>query len=145
MTAAVTSRFSYLGDDIELQVTITTEETVQLRLTYPSLGTLPTPVRVLVRFIDAVEFGKEDKVVDGEITDSGVILYEEDRAPYQRFKVQVALVVGDVTGPVFPQSLEDARVYGERACPLRPMVGGHNCSRKLDSFTHWFAMAIKPL
>ena len=99
---------------MELRVTITTEEMVQLRLTYPPLRFIPTLVKLKILFIDAVEFRAEEKVENGEMTDSGDITYE-DRAPYQRFRVQVALVVGNVTGPMVPQSLEDAPVYGERA------------------------------
>ena len=110
-------RFSHLshpGDEIELRVTVTTEETVQLRLTYSSLQSIPMLVKLKILFIDAVEFRAEEKVVIGEMTDSGDIIYEEYRAPYQRFRVQVALVVGNVTGPMVPQSLEDAPIHGER-------------------------------
>ena len=33
--------------------------------------------------------------------------------PYQRFKVQIALMVGSQQGPFVPESLDSATIYGE--------------------------------
>ena len=113
----VISHFSYPADEFDLGVTITREGTVQLRLTDPSLGSIPLPVRLKIRFIDTIDGSVEERFNDGAIADSANIFYEDTSAPYQRFRVQVALVVGNVTGPPVPTSLEDATVHGKsRSC-----------------------------
>ena len=91
---------------------IPTEGVAQLQLTLPAL--IPAHVRVNIWYHDVDGGSVEERLTNKVFVNTTVILYEDTMVPYQKFRVQVALVVGNITGHAVPSSLENAEIYGEK-------------------------------
>lgn len=104
--------------DFGLDVDITTAGDTLLQLT---LAPIPGTVRLRIKYIsqenpDSTE--QHMRISNGAFTNVSRITVDVPNSdvPYQRFKVQVALMVGSQQGPFVPESLDSAITYGEFSC-----------------------------
>ena len=91
---------------------IPTEGVAQLQLTLPAL--IPARVRVNIWYHDVDGGSVKERLTNNVFVNITVILYEDAMVPYQKFRVQVAPAVGNITGRAVPSSLENAEIYGEK-------------------------------
>ncbi len=78
---------------------------------------IPTAINFYIQYLDPHTLQTASSNVTGGFTDTTTILFE-DRAPFQRFKVSVALMSGDIIGPLFSQP---TRIYGMYTHPCTHM------------------------
>ena len=101
------------AEDFEMNVVITTGGDVLFRITLPAA--IPVAVRLRIHFVaEDNPRNIQRQTSDGTFTNLTKLYYEvqNSRVPLQRFKVQVALIVGNNVGPLNPADLEFATVHG---------------------------------
>ena len=103
------------ADDFALRITVTTEGLVQYRVTL--LAAIPEPVKLMIQYFDTETGRSAESVTDEIFTNTALIFYEDASPPYQRFRVQVALIVANTNGPSAPRSLEESTIIGKNINP----------------------------
>ena len=106
---------SAAGDfDLDVDITTTGDTLFQLILLVPIPGT----VQLRIKYISQENPDSTEQHMrrsNGAYTNVSRITADvpSSDVPYQRFKVQVALMIDNQQGPFVPESLDSAQIYGE--------------------------------
>ena len=100
-----------VADDFQLGVVVTEEG---LTLTVTLHSAIPGPVRLRIKYTWVVQPDTVEQTSSTTFENMTEIVHQISRstAPFQQFRLQVALQVGGVVGP-FVQDLENATVYSK--------------------------------
>ena len=91
---------------------ITTGGDVQFHLTLPAA--IPETLRLRIQFVAEDNMRNvQSRTSTGAYTNLRYFTKQNSQVPFQRFKVQVALMVNNDVGPFAPTDLEFATVYGK--------------------------------
>ena len=103
----------FLAGDFDLDVDITTAGDVLLQLTL--LAPVPGEVRLRIKYTSPDSTEPHTRTSNEAYINASRITADvrNSDVPYQQFKVQVALIVGNQQGPFVPESLDSALTYGE--------------------------------
>ena len=105
---------AHVGDEFDVHVQITTDESIRLSIELPVI--IPRPLAFKLRFTDTQGPSPPiDRISADSFINMQDIEFEVSRlrVPFPQFKLQVALVVRNNIGPFIPSNLETASEYGK--------------------------------
>ena len=99
-----------VADDFQLAAMVTAEGNLMLTVTLQTA--IPRAVRLKIKFTWVVHPVQVERTTNRTFENMREIAHVEFEVPFQQFRLQVALQVGEVVGPFVPE-LENANVYSK--------------------------------
>ena len=88
----------YIGDLLRVTPFVTTSRGVILRVNLAR--PLATEVQLFIQYTNTRSGEKESQITPNRYADAKEITFIDETAPYEKFTVEVALVVGPLMGPL---------------------------------------------
>ena len=103
--------FFLTAGDFETVISVTTHGDMFIRINFQDGYRILDQTRLLIKFTDETGVGSRNMTSEQAFVNASHIFLElpRSRLPYQRFRVQVALQVGDEIG----EFVSDGRVHGK--------------------------------
>lgn len=103
--------FFYTAGDFETVISVTTDGDMFIRINFQDGYRILDQTRLLIKFTDETGVGSRNMTSEQAFVNASHIFLElpRSRLPYQLFRVQVALQVGDEIG----EFVSDGKIHGK--------------------------------